>query len=227
MMLTFDDTCAWIGGAWPQLAHLSEPCQRRAGQHDIADRLGDRDEQQKAPERFTQHSGDDGERIANERHPAQKQAPATIAMIPGRCTVERGRACRKPGTVAETLDSATEQPIHQRTEDIADARDRYQQCGRMLARYKKRSQRSLGLAGKIVAAAKDMANKPPSRARSFMRQPLGASRSQVAGEEPFSGCPSSRAGCPVPSVSDMRLSHAPGSDMPCLPASQCRCPWPE
>src|SRR5690606_8813391 len=121
MMLTFDDTCAWIGGAWPQLAHLSEPCQRRAGQHDIAERLGDRDEQQKAPERFTQHSGDDGERIADERHPAQKQAPAAIAMIPGRCTVERGRACRKPGTVAETLDSATEHPIHQRTEDLDDA----------------------------------------------------------------------------------------------------------
>lgn len=100
--------------------------QHRSGNKQITRNLRESD---KAPQRLAHNPSHHGQRIADDRHPAQQERPSSITAIPVRCPVERRRTQRNQ-TVPQAFNPSTKTPVCRRTQDVAHAGDKNQRCGR-------------------------------------------------------------------------------------------------
>src|SRR3546814_3373610 len=96
-------------------ADFESLAERQCRDCDIAAGLGESDEEEEAGERLAQHPGGDGQRISNDRGPAEQQAPPAIAPIPSGRAIKAGRLDEEPPPIAEALDAAAEQPVDRKS----------------------------------------------------------------------------------------------------------------
>ena len=119
-------------------------CRHR--QDGITSGLGDRDEQEEAPERLSKDSRGNSQGVTNNWSPGQEEAPSSPPAIPSGSLVERCRRYRKPSAFLEPLHTAPKRPIHHSTEGVSDARHSHQMEGR-IARQLQAHQSGLRLRG--------------------------------------------------------------------------------
>lgn len=75
----------------------------------------------------------DGDRVAAYRHPATAAGSSVPCPVPARGALEGGRSGGEPGFFLESLDAATQCPVHDCSNSVADAGDDYQQDDRVTA----------------------------------------------------------------------------------------------
>ncbi len=103
------------------------PVQGQRGQHGITHALGQGHQQQKAPQRLAHHPGDQGQRVADDRHPTEQQRPMPPALVMAAGLVQLPGVDRKPAPRLEVLHPAPQPPVDQRAEHVAQGRNAQQQ----------------------------------------------------------------------------------------------------
>src|SRR5471032_2280107 len=98
---------------------LTHPAECYQGQHRITGALGEGHDQQEPPQRLTHDASDQGQRITDHGHPTEQQRPMTVALIMLSGRFKMPGADRKPAPLAKALDAASQPPVQQRAEDIA------------------------------------------------------------------------------------------------------------
>ncbi len=119
-----------------------------------------KDQQEKDDEFFTHDAGHNRQRIADNRHPAEQQRPAAIAMIKALCLFQRGSTYRKPFPVLESFKKASQPPVDARAQNIARRRHEKQKPWRDIPFQQKANQYCFGLHGKDCGRRKSGKEQP-------------------------------------------------------------------
>ena len=120
-----------------------QPCQDK-----VSSDLRDRDQHEKPPEWLAQNAGDHRERIADHGSEAQQQRPIAPTRVMAFGAPQRLVRHRKEAPASEAFDAATEQPVGDRAEDIAEARSSEQKNHGVALGDKQRDERRFRLPGK-------------------------------------------------------------------------------
>ena len=113
-------------GAEPAGAGARPAGLRSAGKrddHGIAGGLADGDQDERQREGRAHQAGDEGQRVADDRQPAEQQGPDAVAVEPGLGAAQPLAAQRKPGPALEAQRQSADRPIDQRAQRVADGGD--------------------------------------------------------------------------------------------------------